>query len=116
MNHFETLPGCGLSSGTLVTEVPSEKVADMVAGPAVPVRLNCHVWVPPGGGGWPSNSPQVPLFVPWPVKVIVSAAAVPTKPNVARAAPKSPAIANRPSIQRGARVSFWLSISITSPF
>ena len=43
MNHFETLPECGLSSGTLVTEVPSENVADMVAGPSVAVRLNCQV-------------------------------------------------------------------------
>jgi hypothetical protein len=36
MSHFDTLPECGCSSARFVTVVPSLKVADIVAGPAVP--------------------------------------------------------------------------------
>src|SRR5262249_14690556 len=48
MNHFDTLPVCDWFSARSVTVVPSLNVADIVAGPAVPVRLNCQVCVPPG--------------------------------------------------------------------
>lgn len=64
MNQNEVLP-LWSSSGLFVTVVPSLNVADIVAPDCVCVRLNCHVCVPPGGGGCPSNSPHVPLaFVP----------------------------------------------------
>ena len=60
MNHIEVLPLC-VFSARFVTVVPSLNEADIVAPELVCVRLNCHVCVPPGGGGDPSNSPHVPF-------------------------------------------------------
>lgn len=82
MNHFETLP-VWLSSGMFVTLDPSLNDADIVAPGMVCVRLNCHVCVPPGSGGGPSNFAHFPSSVPWPVKLIASAAAGATPTKIA---------------------------------